>query len=133
MATCGLVVIVEDDQAIRETLQQVIELEGYKVRTACNGVDAMELLKVLDVPCLILTDLSMPVMDGYAFIELASKTHTIATIPIVVVSAAPNEAQIKVKAESGKIKGLIKKPVDLNYLMKVVVEHCGPSECQKVS
>jgi CheY-like chemotaxis protein len=126
MATCGLVVIVEDDQAIRETLQQAIELEGYKVRTAGNGEEALALLKELSTPCLILTDLSMPIMDGYQFIELASKTHTIALIPIVVVSASPRDAEVKVVAESGKIKGLIKKPVDLDYLMKIVTEHCGP-------
>ncbi len=126
MTSCGLVVVIEDDQSIRETLQHIIEFEGYKVRIASNGEEALALLDVLRTPCLILTDLTMPVMDGYKFIELASVTHTIATIPIVVVSAAPNEGQIKVISESGKIKGLVKKPVDLAYLMKIVLEYCGP-------
>ena len=126
MTTCGCIVIVEDDRAIRETLQQLIESQGYGVRTACNGEEALALLKVLDTPCLILTDLMMPVMNGYEFIQLASQTHTIATIPIVIVSATPKESDLKVMSESGKIKGLIKKPFDCDYLMKVVVEHCGP-------
>jgi two-component system response regulator CpxR len=123
---CSLIVLIEDDQAIRETLKLVIESEGYEVRTAGNGEEALELLKTLKEPCLILTDLMMPKMDGYEFIELASKTHTIAAIPIVVVSATPNESHLKETTKSGKIKGLIKKPVDLDYLMKVIHEHCGP-------
>ena len=102
------------------------EIHDYGVRTACNGEEALALLKVLDTPCLILTDLMMPVMNGYEFIQLASQTHTIATIPIVIVSATPKESDLKVMSESGKIKGLIKKPFDCDYLMKVVVEHCGP-------
>ena len=124
---CGLVIIVEDDQSIREVLQMAIEFEGYKVRTASNGEKAFSLLKKIKVPCLILTDLMMPGMDGYEFIELASQTHTIAAIPIVIVSAAPNTSAVKVMSESGKIKGLVKKPVDLDYLMKIVHQHCGPS------
>ena len=122
---CGLIVIVEDDQSIREMLQLAIESEGYDVRTASNGEAAFALLKELRVPCLILTDLMMPKMNGYEFIELASKAHTVASIPIVVVSATPNEADMMVMTESGKIKGLVKKPVDLDYLLNIVHRHCG--------
>ena len=121
----SLIVIVEDDQSIREVLQLAIELEGYEVRTANNGEEAFSLLKELKVPCLILTDLMMPKMNGYEFIELASQTHTIASIPIVIVSATPSESDVKVMTESGKIKGLVKKPVNLDYLMSIVHEHCG--------
>jgi len=127
----GLVVIAEDDQGIREALQTFIELEGYTVRTASNGDEALALLKELKEPCLILTDLMMPGMNGYEFIELASKTHTIASIPIVVVSASPNESVLKVMSDSGKIKGLVKKPVDLDYMLAVVHKHCGPSPTKK--
>ena len=123
---CGLIVVVEDDHAIREMLQAAIESEGYVVRTSSNGEEAFSLLKELKVPCLILTDLTMPKMNGYEFIELASQTHTIAAIPIVVVSSSPSEAEMKVMSESGKIKGLIKKPVDLDFLLKIVHEYCGP-------
>jgi len=126
-AACGLVVIVEDDRGIREALQTFIELEGYMVRTASNGAEALALLKELKEPCLILTDLMMPGMNGYEFIELASKTHTIASIPIVVVSASPNESVLKDMSDSGKIKGLVKKPVDLDYMLTLVHKHCGPS------
>jgi CheY-like chemotaxis protein len=122
---CGQIVIIEDDEGIRNTLREMVEIEGYSCQTAENGEEAFALLKRLgDEPCLILTDLSMPVMDGYQFIELASKCHTIATIPIVVVSAAPDTSRLNVHTQSGKVKGLIKKPVDLEYLLRIVHEHC---------
>jgi CheY-like chemotaxis protein len=109
----------------REVLQLAIEEEGYEVRTANNGEEAFSLLKELKEPCLILTDLMMPKMNGYEFIELASQAHTIASIPIVIVSATPCESAVKVMTGSGKIKGLVKKPVNLDYLMRIVHEHCG--------
>ena len=122
---CGLIVIIENDQSIREVLQFAIESEGYLVRTACDGEEAFALLKELKVPCLILTDLMMPGMNGYEFIELASKTHTIASIPIVIVSASATNSEVKVMTEAGKIKGLVKKPVNLDFLLAIVHEHCG--------
>lgn len=128
MEACKCVIIIEDDDAIRETLQMVIEAEGYKVKTASNGLEAVALLKTLLSPCLILTDLMMPEMNGYEFISLASETHTIASIPIVVVSAVADPHPINDLTKSGKIKGLIKKPVNLEYLLSVVHDHCGVSK-----
>ena len=128
---CALIVLVENDSSIREMLQLAIELEGYKVRTASSGDEAFSLLKELKVPCLILVDPVMPMMDGYKFIELASQTHTIASIPIVIVSTSPNESDVKVVSESGKIKGLVKEPISLEVLMKIVHEHCGPSPARQ--
>ena len=121
------IVIVEDDESIREGLQLAIESEGYEVRTASNGEEAFTLLKEIRDPCLILTDLMMPKMNGYEFIELASKTHTVASIPIVIVSATPpKESVAKMMTDSGKIRGVIKKPVDWEYVMSIIHEHCGP-------
>jgi CheY-like chemotaxis protein len=119
------IVVIEDDQPIREMMEAVIKAEGYGVRTACNGEEAMEILKNLDSPRLIITDLSMPIMDGYSFIELANQTDTISNIPIVVISASPLNSKIKEKIATGKIKKLIKKPVNLDYLIEVIVEYCG--------
>lgn len=127
----SLIVIVEDDQAIREVLKMAIELEGYKVQAVQNGEEAMALLKNLDKACLILTDLMMPVMNGYEFIKLASQTHTIASIPIVVLSASEDENRINRLSETGSVKGLVKKPVDLHYLMGIVHKYCGPPPIAK--
>lgn len=122
---CGLVLVVEDNELIREALQAAIESEGYSVRTANNGEEALLILQETKEPCLILTDLLMPRMNGYEFIELVSKTHKIAAIPIVVLSAAPMESKMKTMTDSGKIKGSVKKPVNLDALFSIIHEHCG--------
>ena len=58
------ILIVEDDESIRETLKLLLEVEGYFVTVASNGREALELLKKIDTPFMILLDLMMPVMDG---------------------------------------------------------------------
>ena len=59
------VIIVEDDDDIRDTFREVLESEGYHVLTAANGRVALDLLEGMrDVPCLVLLDLMMPIMNG---------------------------------------------------------------------
>jgi CheY-like chemotaxis protein len=116
---CKDVLVVEDDKDIRETLQQVLELEGYRVTTATNGKEGLESLKGIDRPCVILLDLMMPVMNGWEFLEAHRTDTTLATIPVVVVSAAGD------KAKSAPAAGFIKKPVDLESLLNVVRRYCA--------
>jgi len=116
---CKSVLIIEDDDDIRETLQQLLELEGYSVRSAANGRQGLDLLPQMGTPCLILLDLMMPVMDGWEFLKVKSGNVRIAPIPVVVVSALDNAGQIK------DVRGYIKKPIEYNSLMRVVSEYCG--------
>jgi two-component system, OmpR family, response regulator CpxR len=51
----------------RQVLMQILELEGFKAVGACNGVEAMDYLHTSDLPCLIILDLLMPVMNGTQF------------------------------------------------------------------
>lgn len=84
------ILIVEDDFSIRETLKAVIEEEGYLVFMASNGIEALKKLEVLgegNLPCLILTDLLMPKMDGYRFIHELEKSQLVLSIPVIVMSA----------------------------------------------
>jgi len=125
VARCVQILIVEDDPNIREVLKQAVEFEGYTCTTAEDGQRAYAQLQTMKEPCLILLDLMMPNMNGYEFIELASKTHTVASIPVVVVSAAADASKLKTVDSSGQVKGLIKKPVELESLMATVREWCG--------
>ena len=61
-----LILIVEDNPILREGLQEMLELEGFQVYTASNGRQALEDMKNFD-PDLILSDIAMPIMDGYEF------------------------------------------------------------------
>ncbi|WP_133501038.1 response regulator [Cognatilysobacter terrigena] len=82
------ILIVEDNADIRDTFRTLFELEGFDVRLAENGEDALVNLESSDeAPCLILLDLSMPVMDGWQFLDaLRSREHG-AEIPVTVLSA----------------------------------------------
>lgn len=112
------ILIVEDDNDIRETLQQALELEGFRVFTAPNGQDALESLPKIEKPGLILLDLMMPVMNGWQFLE-AKKGHAdLMTIPVIVITAAGD------KVKTVDANGVIKKPVDLDDLLSVVKQYC---------
>src|SRR4051812_39520262 len=84
------ILIVEDDQAIRESLDELLTLEGYSVALSENGKVALELLRSKAIPpALILLDLSMPVMDGEEFLEQFKKTlPELHSVPIFLMTAA---------------------------------------------
>ena len=118
MTKCKRVLIVDDDPNIREALKAYFEFEGYEVRVAGNGQEALALLKVNEKPCLILLDLMMPVMSGWEFAKIAEKDVTIGQIPIVICSAFID------KAEQIKARGHLSKPLDMDELMGLANECC---------
>ena len=111
--------VVEDDDGIRETLRILLEIEGYKVRAAENGRTGLDVLQRMDRPCLVLLDLMMPVMNGWEFLEAARSRQEFADLPVIVVTA------FKEQAGSIKANGVITKPVDLNTLLSTVRHWCG--------
>jgi CheY-like chemotaxis protein len=117
---CRSVLIVEDDDAIRETMRVVLEMEGYTVYAANDGKEGIEVLSGMPRPCLILLDLMMPVMDGWAFVKALRHDVALATIPVVVVTAFSERAH-DIKAEA-----IVKKPIDMDHLYKLVRDFCGP-------
>ncbi len=85
------VLVVDDDTGIRDLLEGLLEEEGYNVAAARNGREALELLRQrADLgPHVILLDLMMPVLDGYAFMEtLAANAQLRDSHALVVMSAA---------------------------------------------
>jgi CheY-like chemotaxis protein len=118
MAKCNTILIIEDDEGIRNSLKLILEYGGYHVETAENGKDGIERLANIELPCLILLDLMMPVMDGWAFAAAMKKDMMLATIPIVLVTAFAN------KAQSIGAARIVKKPVDMDTLLKFVSEYC---------
>lgn len=107
------VLLIEDDRSIRETMQELLEDEGYAVVTALNGAEGLRQLKKMKHSCLVLLDLLMPVMDGNQFLKELDEGHghVIAAISVVVMSAA-SEGQLDASARS-KATGFVRKPVDL--------------------
>jgi CheY-like chemotaxis protein len=115
------VLIVEDDLDTREMLGRFLELEGYTVETAENGKRALERLGSGVGACVILLDLMMPVMDGWQFRQEQIRDATLASIPVIVVSAAGRERLEKIHANA-----YLSKPVDLDELLGCVTQFCRP-------
>jgi CheY-like chemotaxis protein len=91
------ILIVEDDTDQRELLSDLLVLNGYRVIPAGNGKDALETLSRIPVPpALILLDLMMPVMDGYAFLSRFHQTEP--QIPVLLMTAEDHPDTTRVAA-----------------------------------
>jgi CheY-like chemotaxis protein len=116
-----VVLVVDDDQDIREGLVEILEERGYRAIGAANGVDALRILTGLDTtPCLILLDLMMPMMDGRTFRDEQRKHPAWAQIPVILMSAYQDVAQ---QAREMAVEHL-PKPLGLETLMTVTRRHC---------
>lgn len=111
--------VVDDDADIRAVLQDFLEGEGYDVATAGNGREALTVLRENGVPCVILLDLMMPIMDGWQFLEFKNTDEQLARIPVVVISAYRDQLPRQGIAE------VLAKPIDVDRLLTVVQHHCG--------
>jgi CheY-like chemotaxis protein len=116
------ILIVEDDFDIREALEQILEEEGYAVRGASNGSEALEIATSGPAPRLILLDLMMPVMNGWQFRSEQLKDARLAAVPVLVISADPD---LQSKAATLGVAGLLKKPISLDDLLSAVKVHCS--------
>ena len=109
------ILVVEDDEAILRSIEQILSDEGYMVAAAPNGKEALELVKRAQ-PRLILLDMKMPVMDGWAF-AAAYREHCGPHAPIIVLTAAHDSGA---RAAEIAAAGYIAKPFDLDKLLDLV-------------
>jgi CheY-like chemotaxis protein len=116
---CKSIIVVEDDQAIRTSLSEVLATEGYKVFEAANGKLAFDILNTVPQPSVVLLDLMMPVMNGYDFSEKMKSFPARSEFPIVVMSASRDGEQF------AKLNGYVflKKPIDVDVLLSVIGKH----------
>ena len=112
------ILIVEDDQGLRDMLKVALSLEGANVVTAANGAAALN-VAIAHLPDLIVLDLMMPVMSGEDFRRAQLANAAIAHIPVVIVSAHP---QIAVIAERIAAAGYRPKPLDIDAFWPYVRE-----------
>lgn len=114
------VLIVEDDLDTREMLARFLEIAGYQVVLAANGVEALKVLRGGAVASVILLDLMMPVMDGWQFRDEQRRDPSMSHIPVVVVTAAgPRERVPPIDADAW-----MPKPIDLDGLLETLEAFC---------
>ena len=106
------ILVVDDDQSIRDTLSNYLQRQGYDVHSAENGVEALEKIKKNN-PDLIITDVRMPEMDG---LELLSKVKEIDSHIQVIMISAFDDMQSTVKAMQSGAYDYIEKPLEIDKL-----------------
>jgi CheY-like chemotaxis protein len=112
------VLIVEDDEDLRDMMAQLLTIEGFDAAAVANGREALEYLRGSARPHVILLDLMMPVMDGWEFRRQQKANPELAPVPVIVLSALdPVRAAVDATA-------FIKKPLDFDRLLELVRIHC---------
>lgn len=116
-----VILVVDDDAEIRETVRSLLVDEGYAVREACDGAQAIEALGALgDEPCLVLLDMMMPVMDGEAFLRVLRETNQLDDVPVLILSATK-----PTHAASAGARMCLHKPIDMDVLLRAIRTLCA--------
>ena len=110
------VLVVEDDASIREVISDVLEDKGFRVFPAANGSDALQQLDSVR-PDVMVLDLLMPVMHGWAFMETYLEKTGGSLIPIVVVSVNPALPRSYNRLGVAEV---VSKPFDVDMLAQAV-------------
>ena len=117
------VLIVDDDDSLRQSLAECLIYEGFHVAVAANGQEALNYLQLNEhKPGLILLDLMMPVISGKEFRRNQLLNAELSKIPVILLSAGrPSVDLINEIAP----QGVIKKPFDLDKLISIITKFCA--------
>ena len=122
--TCsGPILVVDDDQDIREAVRDTLEDEGYRVVEASDGGEALAYLRrVGEPPGLILLDWNMAPMNGPQFMAEFARDPLFSRVRVILLTA---DARVQEKATPGLYAGYLKKPVDLDKLFSLCEQYCS--------
>lgn len=101
------IVVIEDNNDIRDSIVEILELANYKVLLAKNGIEGVE-LAIAEVPDLILCDIMMPDLDGYGVLYLLAKNAKTSSIPFIFITAKSERADLRKGMEMGADDYLVK-------------------------
>lgn len=117
---CKKVLVIDDDPAIRQTIQDVLEIQGYEVATASDGEEGIKILESMNSsPCMILLDLMMPGMNGWGFLDYQRSHPDFSSVPVIICSA------YEASARSISDKPVLIKPVKYESLVGAVKAFCA--------
>jgi CheY-like chemotaxis protein len=119
------ILVIEDNEEIRENTAELLELHDYDVFTAEKGSDGFEMAKK-HRPDLILCDIMMPETDGRRFLRLARNDVVIRDIPLIFFSAGTGTVEIQ-RALMNAADGFLQKPFTEEELLKVVEKFLLPT------
>jgi len=111
------VLIVEDEEDLRELMRDALQLRGYSVVTAEEGTDALRKIDDIGPPCVILLDLLMPGMNGWDFFAKVRERPELSDVPVIIHSSAAT------RAPAGATR-VLQKPLAFERLVSIVAEYC---------
>lgn len=124
------ILVVEDYKPLRVALQRLLERAGYKVIAAEHGVDALQKMQEHGAPALIISDIMMPVMDGYEFYEAVRTTQAWTSIPFLFLTAKGGEEDVLLGKKLGA-EDYIVKPISEETLLAAVAGRLHRAEALK--
>ncbi len=113
------VLLVEDEEELREMMREALERAGYAVVAAGDGQAALDAAGRIEQICVVLLDLVMPTMNGWDFFDAFRARPEFVSVPVVVHSSATS------RAPNG-VTRVLQKPLKLDRLLAVVGEFCAP-------
>jgi CheY-like chemotaxis protein len=117
--TSRIVLVVDDDQDIRDALCELLHDEGYCAVSAANGAEALTYLRSRELPCVILLELMMPVMDGWEFRRQQQGDPKLSAIPVVAITAAGDY-----RASTIAVDRILPKPLQLDSILETLETYC---------
>jgi CheY-like chemotaxis protein len=110
------ILVVDDDQLIRDVVAEILEMSDYHVDKASNGAEALASMRIRQ-PAAVLLDLMMPIMDGWEFLRQCRRDPPCAPVPVAIMSAARNASAMA--AELGA-QAFLAKPFELESVLQLV-------------
>jgi CheY-like chemotaxis protein len=114
-----LIMVIDDDAAVRSALTDLLEEQGYRVVAIGDGKEGLRHLSQHDLPRLILLDLMMPAADGWQFHAEQLMNPTLASIPVIIITAAPGAAATRALGLE-----VVGKPFDTRRLLSLIRQRC---------
>ncbi len=115
------VMIVDDNLDILDAMQQLLLSDGIETIAAADGVEAIRSMDSGKIPCVILLDNAMPVMNGVQFLDVMRRNPRFAKIPVYIISAS---GDFDGSISAAGIQGFIHKPFDPVKVLEIVRRHC---------
>jgi DNA-binding response OmpR family regulator len=114
MGTSVSLLLVEDEVELVKIVETYFRDEGFDVRTALSGEDAVELLSTF-TPDIIVSDVKMGQMDGFSFLEVVRKTPSVKDVPLIFLTIIDDRASVERAVKLGA-SGYMTKPFDVEEL-----------------
>ncbi|MEI6409865.1 MAG: response regulator [Bacteroidota bacterium] len=120
------ILIVEDNEPVRENLREIMMLNGYQVVTAANGKEGVE-MAVKELPDLILCDIMMPELDGYGVFQALSRQQFISEVPFIYLTSKSELENVRQGMSLGA-DDYVAKPFDVTALLLTIEKRLNKSE-----